>query len=84
MVKSVGSRNGAAREAADASSFGREALTLFRQGVQHQLHALARRGVVTVGVVDGEVVRGVPRKIDGTYKLVRVEKVGRRRGAAKR
>jgi hypothetical protein len=84
MVKSVSGRNGATRSAADASAFGREALTLFRQGVQHQLHALARRGVATVGVEDGEVVRGVPRKIDGTYKLVRVEKGDRRRGATKR
>jgi hypothetical protein len=48
------------------------------------LHALARRGVATVGIVDGELVRGVPRKIDGTYKLVPVGKADRHRGAAKR
>ena len=51
----------------DVSAFERSAARAFRRAVQKEYELLAKRGIPTVVVIDGETVRGVPRKIGGRY-----------------
>jgi hypothetical protein len=61
--------NGTPNGARTVSPFATEALTLFKQGVRRQLAMLAKKGVSTVAVIDGAVVRGVPTRVGHLYVL---------------
>lgn len=57
-----------------ASPFGSQVLAVFARGVEQQLGVLARKRVPTVAIVDGKEVRGIPRKVNGKYVLVPVDR----------
>jgi hypothetical protein len=70
---------------AAVSPFATEALTVFKRGVRHQLAVLAQKQVPTIAVVDGELVRGIPRKVGGSYVLDRLSRsAGAKHRTAKR
>jgi hypothetical protein len=67
----VGGTNGTPNGLRTVSTFASEALTVFKRGVRRQLAVLARKHVPTIAVIDGELVRGIPRKVGGSYVLDR-------------
>lgn len=52
---------------AAVSPLAREAQRVFEKGVRAQMADLAKKGVATVVVVNGQVIRGVPRLVNGRY-----------------
>lgn len=47
--------------------FGRRALTLFDSGVQKEYARLAKMGVATVVVRDGQLIKGIPHRVGGRF-----------------
>ena len=54
---------------APVSPLARETQRVFEKGVRAQMADLAKKRVPTVVVVDGKVVRGVPRLVKGRYVI---------------
>ena len=55
--------------AAPMSPLARETQRVFEKGVRAQMADLARKGVSTVVVVNGQIVRGVPQLVKGRYVI---------------
>lgn len=68
-TRGAASRGGAGIGSARVSAFAAGALAVFTRGVRRQLAVLARKKVPTVAVVDGHIVRGIPRKVGTRYVL---------------
>lgn len=64
-----GSRVGAENSSARISTFAAGALAVFTRGVHRQLAVLAKKKVPTDAIVDGQIVRGIPRKVGTRYVL---------------
>ena len=54
-------------ESAKPGVFGARALSLFNDGVQREYARLARKGVATVVLRDGQIVTAVPRRVGGRF-----------------
>jgi hypothetical protein len=52
---------------AKPSAYAREAVAAFREGVQKEYARLAKLGVATVVVRDGQLVTGIPHKVRGRF-----------------
>jgi hypothetical protein len=52
---------------AKPGAFASRALSVFNDGVQKEYARLARKGVATVVLRDGEVVTGIPRRVGGRF-----------------
>jgi hypothetical protein len=52
---------------AKPGAFASRALSVFNDGVQKEYARLARKGIATVVLRDGEVVTGVPRRVGGRF-----------------
>jgi hypothetical protein len=57
--------NGSAR----VSPFATGALAVFTGGVHRQLAVLAKKKIPTAAIIDGQIVRGIPRKVGTRYVL---------------
>lgn len=55
--------------AAPVSLLARKTQRVFEKGVRAQMADLAKKRVATVVVVNGQVVRGVPRLVNGRYVI---------------
>ena len=62
-------RAGAENGSAHVSTFAAGALAVFTRGVHRQLAALAKKKIPTAAIVDGQIVRGIPRKVGARYVL---------------
>jgi|GEM_PF-5429316 hypothetical protein len=65
--------NGSAR----VSQFAAGALAVFTRGVHRQLAVLAKKKIPTAAIVDGQIVRGIPRKVGTRYVLDALQKGSR-------
>ena len=54
---------------APVSPLARETQLVFKKGVRAQMADLAKKGVATVVVVNGQIVRGVPQLVNGRYVI---------------
>jgi hypothetical protein len=81
----LGKRASAANDVARVSMFATDALAVFTRGVRHQLAVLAKKQIPTAAIIDGRLVRGIPRKVGSRYVLDAPSKgTGGKHGAAKR